>query len=71
MAVMALNEADTGWVMGVNMAKIRQTYRTRHSQPGLRQPVFHWTTPDMCAELLNFEVDVMNALQIKAHELSE
>ena len=43
----------------------------RCDRPALKQPPFNWNAPDKCVELASFEMEVMNMLQIKTHELTE
>ena len=39
--------------------------------PILFQPTFNWKVPDRYVELLNFEMDVTNVLQVYAYDLND
>ena len=43
----------------------------RQGGPVLENPFFNWNTQDRYVELLNFEMEVANILEPKAHELTD
>ena len=70
-AVKVLKEQDIGPTTGTNVANTEEAHRPRHGRPALRQPTFNWKAPDKYAELLNFEMEVLNILYTRAYELND
>ena len=62
---MEMREGDLGPTPGINTISLGETFIHRHSRPALMKPSFNWNAPDKYVELLTFEMEVANILQIK------
>ena len=68
--MMVLGDADfEPWL--APPASLRGPQRQRYDRPTLEKPSFNWNAQDKYIELLNFEMEVMNILEIKAYELTD
>ena len=70
-ALMIMREADKGFTSGVNTFGSGATYKHRYGRPAVRQASCNWNAHDKYVELLYFEMEVKNILQMKAYKLSE
>ena len=69
--VMVLGEAGVGPRSAENTISPREVHRQRHGSPALKQLLLNWNATEKYVELLNFEMEVTNILQMKACELNE
>ena len=67
---MALRDTEAGSQLTTVMSH-RKPQRRRPSGPILGKLVLNWGIQDRYIELMNFEVEVLNILEIEAYELSE
>ena len=70
-AVIVKRVAAADLASGSNAVSSGEVHRHRHGRPALRQPFFNWNAPGKYLELLGFEMEVLNILQTKMHELTE
>ena len=68
---MALREADAGPKSWPNTDSLREVHRQRHLRSALKQPSFNWNVLVKYVELLNFEMEVTNILEMKMYLLTE
>ena len=68
-AVTALRKVDTGPVSGTSTPSAGEACRHRHGVPNVRQESSDLKAPDIYVGHLDFEIEVMNILQTRMHEL--
>ena len=67
-AMMMLRDTDMGSNQCLQQA-LKEQQRETHGRQALEKSSFNWNALDRYTELHNFEIGVMNILEIKAYEL--
>ena len=69
--VRAMREADPPTEPHTRRSSPEEPQGPRQAGLMLHQPTFDWKAPDRYVELLNFEMEVANVIQVKLYDLND